>query len=281
MANYPLEKEFFAYVYYLNAVQGLDQMPEVNLIKIVKDDNDLSSETKAGLLKALGSFLEPTKEAAKEKLADIFRSPQARSRAVIIDTVVKLKEANISINEIPYEIRNSIFNGIEFGNQAEEIQNKWKKLLEASIAGRPVRKDYARLMDTLEPVEARLLDKIYITITQDESTVLSIEELADTLGIKGYEEEALLSIDVLSNKDFHLIECHSLNEETNDYHEDNIYTLSKNLDEIKSKYSLKGLFIEDKEGMIATEGIKRTIDRYKVLSLSTFGTAFMKIVSGE
>ena len=265
-----LENEFALYRITLGLFEQYRKsklsVSEFNLVKIAKDKGE-SGETIEGLEKAFGGFFQKPKESASERLAEIWLSPQEKAARQAVRIVKYIKdELGLEIHQIPPKLMPQIMEGIAYGYEDDSIQSKWQKLLELSMAGKDIRAEYARILDELDPVDARILDYLYAHQECNINNLLKYVELS-----KG-SIELEVSFSKISD-DLHL--CAITNNDLGSYKKGD-------LEKIRSVLTRTGQI--SKRCMIDTNETKSGVNGGKVyitVHFSALGGGFMNCVTKE
>ena len=137
-------------------------MPDFNLLKIGNPDENSEIKAIDGVKKAF-------KTLGSDKVRDIgnfvtepFRSKEEKAFKAAIRCAKYVQEhLGKEVHEIPSHLIKPIFEGLSYGNEDRQIQEKFEYLLARTMSGEEIRKRYITYVDSLEPLDAKILDLIY------------------------------------------------------------------------------------------------------------------------
>lgn len=122
---------------------------------------------------------------------------ERRFRASVRAVKLVQEELGLEIYQISNNLLQPIMEGIGSGYTDESIQSKWQKLLELSMAGKDIRAEYTRILEKLDPVDAKILDYLYANQECD------INDFLENIGLSRSSIELEVSLSKIA-EDLHL-----------------------------------------------------------------------------
>ena len=137
-------------------------MPDLNIFKLGNSDENNDIKAINGVKKAFKTLSNDTVRDIGNFVTEPFRSKEEKAFKSAIRCAKYVQEhLGHEIHEIPSHLTKPIFEGLSYGNEDIQIQEKFECLLMRTMSGEEIRKRYIAYVDSLELLDAKILDLIY------------------------------------------------------------------------------------------------------------------------
>jgi hypothetical protein len=152
------------------------------------------------IVKELAELLKPLLRPGTEELGEMFtdrvRFWPFKQMVRLVETTNKfLQDRNIEPRGIPPKLLVPMLNSGSLEDD-EYLIEKWAGLLASAAAGDPVHTIYPKILDELEPTDAKILDAMYqrlIETTPEEKNLLTMKDIRERLDLSPEEFEIAMS----------------------------------------------------------------------------------------